>query len=212
LSAWDRLLNRALVAIDRLAESGTPLPRWVLGGGTALMIHRWHRSSKDIDLFNDDPQYLGLISPRLNNPFNVTEGDYDEAAHYVKLRYQEGEIDVIVSAGLSRHPQTVFEFEGRELPIETPVEIALKKLFHRAASLKPRDIFDIGVVLDTDQAALTSELAVLSPVKQALETRLATLPEPYFESALAELDIFEPWESMKARARPLVQDMVRAIP
>jgi hypothetical protein len=172
LSAWDRLLRRALVAIDRMAENGTPLPRWVLGGGTALMIHHAHRSSKDIDLFIDDPQYLGLISPRLNSFFTVGDGDYDEAAHYVKLRYPEGEIDIIISAALFRHPQTVFQFDGRELPIETPVEIALKKLFHRAESQKPRDIFDVAVVAQLDLPALEGELAVLSSVKNTLTARL----------------------------------------
>lgn len=212
MPAWDKLLCRALGAIDLLEQNGTPLARWVLGGGTALMIHHWHRASRDIDLFIDDPQLLGLLSPRLSDVFDSVNEGYEEAAHYIKIKYPEGEIDVIVTAALSRVPQTTFEFQGRPVPIEKPVEIALKKLHYRAANLKPRDIFDIAVVLQTDQAALMNELEVLAPARDKLKTRLATLPEAYLREALAELDIFDPWRPLAMHARGMVEDLVRAIP
>jgi len=214
LSAWEKLLERALDGIDALAENGTPLARWALGGGTALMIHHEHRLSKDIDIFIDDPQFLGLVTPRLNPWFSLEVSAYDEAAHYVKLRYPEGEIDLIVSQALSGSPCMTFDFQGRSLPIETSVEIALKKLFHRAAGLTPRDIFDIAVVLSTDTGSkeLLSQLAILSPVKAALTQRLARLPDPFHQAVLAELDVLPRWEPIKAVARPMVQDLVRAIP
>ena len=75
MSAWDSLLIRALAALDHLDRNGTPLRRWALGGGTALMLHHHHRDSKDIDLFIDDPQYLGLLSPRLSTAFDLVDGD-----------------------------------------------------------------------------------------------------------------------------------------
>jgi len=178
------------------------------------MLHYQHRVSKDIDIFIDDLQYLGLITPRLNPWFGIDEGSYDETAHYIKLRYSEGEIDFIVSHALSDAPQTTFCFRGRELPIETPAEIALKKLYHRAEGLKPRDIFDIAVVLssENDTKELERQLAVLEPVKSALTDRLARLPDPYYQAALAELDVTPPWEPIKARARSMVENLVRTIP
>ncbi|QCI69398.1 nucleotidyl transferase AbiEii/AbiGii toxin family protein [Phreatobacter stygius] len=36
---------------------------WALGGGTAIMLWLNHRTSKDIDIFIDDPQYLGISHP-----------------------------------------------------------------------------------------------------------------------------------------------------
>ncbi len=79
--------------------------------------------------------------------------------------------------------------------------------------MKPRDIFDVGVVLSTPAAAgLLRQLALLSPVKAKLENRLATLPEPYYQAALADLEIFGEWEPLKAKARPMVADLVKAIP
>ncbi|WP_156927087.1 nucleotidyl transferase AbiEii/AbiGii toxin family protein [Azospirillum halopraeferens] len=64
--SWHRLLERALSAIEGLADQGTPLRWWAFGGGTALMVQTGHRNSRDIDIFLSDPQYLPLLSPRLS--------------------------------------------------------------------------------------------------------------------------------------------------
>ena len=65
MAPWQLLLHRTVEGLARLRATGQPLPQWVLGGGTALMIHAGHRLSKDIDAFIDDPQYLSFLSPRL---------------------------------------------------------------------------------------------------------------------------------------------------
>lgn len=212
MSAWDRLLARALDGFDRLSGDGTPVPRWALGGGTALMLHAWHRSSKDVDLFIDDPQYLGLLSPRLNDALATGATAYDEAAHYIKLHYADGEIDVIVSPALSRQQNTTIEFHGREVPVESPVEIALKKLWHRGAQLLARDIFDIAVVAQDHGAALRAELDVLVPVKPALAARLAAFELDWVRKSLDGLDIYPHWAWLKPQALPVVRDLVDAIP
>jgi hypothetical protein len=99
LSGWRRLLGRALDGLSDLEQQGQPVPDWVLGGGTALMLHATHRLSRDIDGFIDDPQYLALLSPETADVWNCT--DWDKAAHYLKLKYPEGEIDFIVSGAIS---------------------------------------------------------------------------------------------------------------
>jgi hypothetical protein len=68
-----------------LEQEGQPVPDWVLGGGTALMLHANHRLSRDIDAFINDPQYLALLSPESTDVWNCA--DWDKAAHYLKLRY-----------------------------------------------------------------------------------------------------------------------------
>lgn len=65
MSNWRLLLSRTVTGLEQLEQQGQAVPEWVLGGGTALMLHANHRLSKDIDAFIDDPQYLGIMSPRV---------------------------------------------------------------------------------------------------------------------------------------------------
>ena len=98
---WRLLLNRAIAGLDRLRADKQPVPDWVLGGGTALMIHLGHRLSKDIDAFIDDPQYLSLLSPRLAGESVWGCEAYEEASNHLKLTYPEGEIDFIVATSIT---------------------------------------------------------------------------------------------------------------
>lgn len=62
---WLTLLEQAIGLLDRLPPSGRPI-EWALGGGTVLMLHYVHRTSRDIDFFLKDAQLLPSLSPRLN--------------------------------------------------------------------------------------------------------------------------------------------------
>src|SRR5262249_36890079 len=42
-------------------------------------------------------------------------------------------------------PSATLDFRGRTIALEATEEILAKKLFHRAAFLKPRDVFDLVV-------------------------------------------------------------------
>ncbi|MGV7215755.1 nucleotidyl transferase AbiEii/AbiGii toxin family protein [Bradyrhizobium sp. UFLA05-112] len=114
MSNWRQLPSRTIVGLEELKQQGQAVPEWILGGGTALMLHANHRLSKDIDAFIDDPQYLGVMSPRVTEVWNCQT--WDEAAHYLKLIYAEGEIDFIVSAPLSRLGTDIFEVDLTDLP------------------------------------------------------------------------------------------------
>jgi hypothetical protein len=63
-----------LDGLSDLEQQGQPVPDWVLGGGTALMLHANHRLSRDIDAFIDDPQYLALLSPETTDVWNCSAG------------------------------------------------------------------------------------------------------------------------------------------
>jgi hypothetical protein len=137
LSGWRRLLGRTLDGLSDLEQQGQPVPDWVLGGGTALMLYANHRFSRDIDAFIDDPQYLALLSPETTDVWNCN--DWDKAAHYLKLRYPEGEIDFIVSGAISDLDPVTKEIDLTSIRagwkptimVEPPAEIALKKMYHR---------------------------------------------------------------------------------
>ena len=64
---WESLFKKALAIIDSGDPNGLRADKWSFGGGTVLMRRYRHRVSKDVDIFVPDPQYLGYLSPRLND-------------------------------------------------------------------------------------------------------------------------------------------------
>jgi hypothetical protein len=62
------------------------------------MFRYGHRLSKDIDIFVPDPQYLGYVTPRLSDrAASLTEEYTEMPGSFVKLQFEEGEIDVVAA-------------------------------------------------------------------------------------------------------------------
>ena len=127
------------IVVDVSQRSGRDFQP-LLGGGTRLMLTLNHRMSHDIDLFFTDAQWIGYLTPRLNDRVEALTADYEEAADYLKLRFPEGEIDFIVRTRLldlppESEPDTTFA-------LDPMAEVLAKKLFFRGATLTPRDLFD----------------------------------------------------------------------
>ena len=202
MTGWRQLLSRTLDGLSDLKQQGQPVPDWVLGGGTALMLSANHRLSRDVDAFIDDPQYLALLSPDITNVWNCT--DWDKAAHYLKLRYPEGEIDFIVSGPIS-------DLDPVEKEIDlTSIRAGWKH--HRATMLKPRDIFDIAVVKKIDGGRLIANLDEVASKKDDLVRRLASIRVGYLKADLAELDIQPGWEHEQETCLETVRWLVTQIP
>ena len=176
------------------------------------MLRAEHRDSKDIDLFVMDPQLLGYLSPRLAAEEVWYADDYVEATNMLKLKYPEGEIDIIVAGAVSEVKTDIYTFEGTEIRMEHPVEIILKKLCYRDAGFKPRDIFDTAVVLHDHGDELRAQLHLVSKSKAALLERITSMPQTYLEAAMEELDIRPEWTWIVPKARQLVLDLVNEIP
>jgi Nucleotidyl transferase AbiEii toxin, Type IV TA system len=218
LASWRLLLSRTIIGLEQLEQQGQAVPDWILGGGTALMLHSDHRLSKDIDAFIDDPQYLGIMSPDITDVWDCRT--WYKAAHYLKLEYAEGEIDFIVSGPLSDLAATSHEIDLADLPakrkvtveIEHPAEIALKKMHYRPTMLKSRDIFDIAVADSIDHEALASNLNKISDKKSLLLKRLDGVDREFLQAELAELDIQEDWEDWKKSCWATVRSLVEKIP
>ena len=64
----DYVLSTQLLeyAASIIEEAKLPSSTYSLGGGTVLSYVFNHRKSKDIDIFINDPQYMGTLSPRFN--------------------------------------------------------------------------------------------------------------------------------------------------
>lgn len=138
--SWRALERLAQQMVNDAAAHAKIEFRPLLGGGTRLMLSLEHRISDDIDLFIRDPQWLGYLTPRLNDRFEDQIDAYDEGATSLKIKLPQGEIDFIVSMSLlglpsERLPDCQFELE----PV---AEVLAKKLFYRGWALTPRDLFD----------------------------------------------------------------------
>jgi predicted nucleotidyltransferase component of viral defense system len=153
---WQELLLHAFTLIDEIDRHGFKDPLWTFGGGTVLMLRHGHRLSKDIDIFVPDPQYLGFVSPRLSDVAELVTSDYVEGPGYVKLLRPEGEIDFVASSNLTEVPFEVWSLLGRQVKVETSVEIVAKKLWHRGDQATARDLFDLALVIQREPLALTS--------------------------------------------------------
>jgi hypothetical protein len=202
-----------------LRAGGKPVPEWILGGGTALMIHAGHRFSKDIDAFIDDVQLLPFLSPRLGGE-NVWNCDtYQEAANHLRLVFPEGEVDFIVAAPVTTllPGRKTIECEDvehgltHEADVEHPVETALKKLRYRGASLKIRDIFDISVVDALYPDLLRQNLPRVAQLKATILSRLQQVPQEFLRQELNELEIADGWRERAELCLDHVHQLVHGI-
>ncbi len=173
LEAWKVLFRRALEIIDAV-PAGTRYDDWSFGGGTVLMRRFRHRVSRDVDLFVPDPQYLGYVSPRLNDKAEELTQKYLETEMSVKLYFPEGEIDFIASAPVTKDPPAVERILGRDVRVESTAEIIGKKVRYRGRVFTGRDLFDLALVATRDPAAIETIRPILRRQRDALRERIAT--------------------------------------
>ena len=190
LKAWELLFRRALEIVDSVAASGTRFDDWSFGGGTVLMRRYRHRTSKDVDIFVPDPQYLGYVSPRLNDTAESLTSKYLESANSVKLFFAEGEIDFIASAPLTEKPTVIESILERRVHVETTAEIIAKKVWHRGREFTARDIFDLAFVATREPRAIESIRPILRERGKIIRSRIAT-GEKALRTAFSGLDTLE---------------------
>ena len=176
--------------IDSVAASGTRFDDWSFGGGTVLMRRFRHRLSKDVDIFVPDPQYLGYVSPRLNDTAESLTQKYLESANSVKLYFPEGEIDFIASAPLTKVPVVEEKILGRRVRVQTTAEIVAKKVWHRGAEFTARDIFDFALVAAKDRNAIDSISAIIRERRDAIRKRIAA-DDKILRKTFSELDVLD---------------------
>lgn len=184
------------------------------------MIRAQHRSSKDVDAFIDDPQYLGFLSPRLAAEEIWACETYEESANHLRLVFPEGEVDFIAAPKITSLPSQLKLMEVEEdgatlrlnIDIEHPVEIALKKLVYRNSMLKVRDMFDIAVVEALFPDLLRANLHHVTGIKAALVRRLDAVSDQFFLLEIDELDIADKWRDLATSCRRRVGELAAGIP
>jgi Nucleotidyl transferase AbiEii toxin, Type IV TA system len=173
---WKGLLRTALAILDDLEAQGVGAPEVAMGGGTVLMMRMRHRLSRDIDLFMHDAQWLARLTPRLNDRVASMVRDYSEQANSVKLVLRQGDIDFIVAGHVTdAAPRETLDFDGHTIMLEATEEILAKKLFYRAALLKPRDVFDLVAASIVFPAAAETAVEASGPRRQTQLKRINAL-------------------------------------
>lgn len=206
---WQGLLAQAFSLLDAVAADGVEVPRWSLGGGTVLMFYYGHRLSKDIDIFVPDPQFLGFINPRIGGKGEEITQQYTDGSEYIKLYLPEGEIDFVASSPLTSSPFDKHEVLGREVLLETPVEIVAKKLWHRGDRATPRDLLDLAVVIEHAYDAILQNKVIFTKNLEAFihqcEMRKSVL-EPVYEG-IEKLDCDLSYDACLASVKKLQIDL-----
>jgi Nucleotidyl transferase AbiEii toxin, Type IV TA system len=185
-SDWPVLLRNAIGLIDTL-EADVP---WSFGGGTALAVHYRHRLSYDIDIFFANADAVTALSPNQNPDTKalLAGRKYEFPGNYLKLKLDQGEIDFVVGSKRTSDPTQAWSFEGRTIQIETPWEIAVKKLFYRPSTFKVRDIFDLAVVIDHDAERLDPFISVVADRLDKAIDRISAIAPSYEALALHEVN------------------------
>lgn len=175
---WEKLFPRALALIDEISRyGGVKDPFWTLGGGTVLMFRYHHRLSKDIDIFVPDPQYLGFVTPRLSDTAADLTQDYTEQpGAFVKLQFEEGEVDFVAAPNLLTDAWETWDIGGRSVKVETAAEIIAKKMYHRGDRATARDLFDFALVIDRGPQQLLAATPFLLRHREAF---LAQIRQPH---------------------------------
>jgi hypothetical protein len=168
---WEMLFRHALELIEDARRQQIPVDRWTFGGGTVLMRRHHHRLSKDVDIFIDDPQFLGYLTPRLSPVAESLTTDYVEDANFVKLRFPEGEVDFVVAAPLTSTPTREEHILGVPFLVEHSGEIIAKKVWHRGPEFTARDIFDFAMVAEWEPEVLTELAPILRSRRDAILAR-----------------------------------------
>lgn len=176
-SVWRGLLHDAIALLDTLKQA----PNWSFGGGTSLAVFYGHRMSYDIDVFVASSETITDLSPGRNPATKalLAGRGYQFPGNYLKLQMAGGEIDFIVGGRRTRDPVQPWEFEGREILIDTPWETAIKKMFYRPSTFKVRDVFDLAAVIDHHREQLRSNLPEVEDRLDKLIDRLDALSAGY---------------------------------
>jgi hypothetical protein len=211
---WAWLLKTARELIRQANSEQAVIDHWTLGGGTALMLQIDHRESLDVDIFLSDPQLLSFLDPQKHDfRFEIRPADYSgDGTSFQKLAFKDiGEIDFIVGRALTSTPTRQILVEGESVLLETIPEIIAKKIHHRGASIKPRDVFDIAAAGEHHADSIIGELRTYhDEVARTLITMDKLNPE-FVNNAIGQLPIKDKYRSVATTALARTKEILRTV-
>ena len=168
-----------------------------------MMLQINHRESHDVDIFLPDPQLLSFLDPKLHDfEFEIHPADYDgDGSGFLKIAFKDiGEIDFIVANSLTASPTIQKTIENDVVLLETVPEIITKKIYHRGASIKPRDIFDIAAASKQFEQPMILALRDYPEKVSATLAKLALLNPEFVYNAISELAIKDDYKPIAITA------------
>lgn len=155
------------------------------------MFRYRHRLSKDIDIFVPDPQYLGFVTPRLSDTAADLTQDYTEQpGAFVKLQFEEGEVDFVAAPNLLHDAWDVWDIGGRAVKVETAAEIIAKKMYHRGDRVTARDLFDLALVIEREPQQLMAAAPFLLRHRDAFLSQIRA-PHPSLRATFDAIAMLE---------------------
>jgi hypothetical protein len=161
-SSGGRLNALQLRVLEALADVE---PRFVLSGGGALVgIHLGHRTTRDLDLFWRNREYLGnlprAVEQRLTS-MGLSVATIQTAPSFVQLKVSDGELAVVVD--LISEPMDAVEaaeihpIGQATILVDTPRSILAEKLCALLERSELRDLIDVDALM---RSGVSLEVAI----------------------------------------------------
>lgn len=211
---WVRLFRVACDLIKQVNARDLIIDHWSFGGGTALMLQIGHRESRDVDIFLRDPQLLSFLDPQRHDfTFKLRPSEHaSDGTGFVKFAFAGvGEVDFIVSQPKTATPTRAIVIEGERTLRETVPEIIAKKIVHRGATIKPRDIFDIAAASQQHEASIIAGLRSYRTEVEATLKRLDALNPEFVRGAIAELMVSEEYWTLANTSLERAKQVLQAV-
>jgi hypothetical protein len=211
---WARLFRIACDLIRQVNSEQRIIDYWTFGGGTAMMLQIGHRESHDVDFFLNDPQLLSFLDPAKHDfQFETQPADYNgDGTGFLKMSFADiGEIDFIVGGAMTSSPTKQELVEGEAILLETIPEIITKKIHHRGASIKARDIFDIAAGGEQYADSIIKELKAYRDDVSAALAATDRLKPDFVNSTIAQLAIRDEYAAVAKTALERTKEILRAV-
>jgi len=212
-SNWAFLFRTACNLIRQVNAHDRVIDHWTFGGGTAMMLQIDHRESHDVDLFLNDVQLLPFLDPKNHDfIFEIMPTDYGgDGTSFLKIAFDGvGEIDFIVRQALTEFPTTERSVEGEHTLLETIPEIITKKIVHRGASIRARDIFDVAAGADQYADAIIGSLRAYPEAVQTTLKKLDELNPEFVNRSIQALMIRDSFRKISESAIARTKEILKA--
>lgn len=129
----------------------------------------------------------------------------------MKLFLPEGEIDFVASSTLTKNPFEEYEALGRNILLETPIEIVAKKLWHRGDRATPHDLLDLAMVIDRHYSEILDHCDIFVKNIEIFTNQCESrkfIMLPVFD-AIEKIDFNMSFDECLERANVLKLDLLR---
>ena len=111
-------------------------------------------------------------------------------ASYLRLYFDEGEVDFIAAAPVTSKSRVIERILDRDVRVDTSAEIIAKKLRYRASRFTARDVFDFSLVAEKEPAEIARIESVLRESGDAILERLES-GDKILRTTFKELEVLD---------------------